>query len=347
MFNRKTTSLATTALAAALAIVVAGPSEGSSTVPITTCGQTVTTNAVLTKDLVCGGSNGISVGAAGITIDLKGFTLSGDLSPGHSGIDDTAGYDHLTVRNGVLRNFAIGVFAFNGADEVSLSNLAASGNTAYGIYVHGASTTVKSSTASGNSKGIQVDGDSATIQSLTASGNSAHGIVVNGDLAEIKSSIASGNAATGIIANGASDSISSSTASGNGFHGILVTGASASVTSSTASGNGANGMAVSGASASVKSSTASGNDQTGISVSGASVSVSSSAVSGNAMSGIVVSGDAAVVRGNRAETNGFPGGISDLKGFGIYATGYTTAPVGTNVVRGNDDPSECQPAPLC
>lgn len=71
MFNRKTTALATTALAAALAIVLAGPGDGSSTVPITACGQTVTTNAVLTKHLTCAGSNGINVGAAGITIDLN------------------------------------------------------------------------------------------------------------------------------------------------------------------------------------------------------------------------------------------------------------------------------------
>jgi hypothetical protein len=40
------------------------------------------------------------------------------------------------------------------------------------------------------------------------------------------------------------------------------------------------------------------------------------------ISGITVSGDAAVITGDRAETNGFFGG-SDLKGFGIYATGYT------------------------
>jgi hypothetical protein len=64
------------------------------------------------------------------------------------------------------------------------------------------------------------------------------------------------------------------------------------------------------------------------------------------MIGITVSGDAAVITGDRAETNGFFGG-SDLKGFGIYATGYTTAPIGANVVRGNDDPSGCQPASLC
>ena len=331
----------------ALAIVVAAPtSRAASGTPITSCAQTVTTNAVLTQDLNCTGA-GVVVGAPGITIDLKGFTLRGDRDPGDYGIDDSAGYDNVSVKNGVLRNFAIGVFAFNGADGVSLWNLAASGNTAYGMYIDGASASVKSSAASGNSKGVLVTGDSATIQSLTASGNSVHGIVVNGDSAKILSSTASGNGATGIMVSGGSGSVSSSTASGNGFYGIFVIGAAASVRSSTASGNAENGIAVGGASASVKSSAASGNGQTGISVSGTSVSVSSSVASGNAMTGIGVSGDAAVITGNRAETNGFAFGASDHNGFGIYATGYTTAPVGTNVARGNDDPSECQPASLC
>jgi hypothetical protein len=54
-----------------------------------------------------------------------------------------------------------------------------------------------------------------------------------------------------------------------------------------------------------------------------------------------------VIGGNRAENNGFFGGASDLTGLGIYATGYTTAPVGTNVAGGNDDPAGCNPSALC
>ena len=57
-------------------------------------------NAVLMQDLVCT-ANGIDIGASGITIDLKGFTVRGDGGVGDHGIDDTGGHDHVTVKNGV------------------------------------------------------------------------------------------------------------------------------------------------------------------------------------------------------------------------------------------------------
>lgn len=58
-------------------------------------------------------------------------------------------------------------------------------------------------------------------------------------------------------------------------------------------------------------------------------------------------GDAAALQGNGADGNGFPAGASDDSGLGIEVTGFTTAPIGTNVALGNDDPAECNPASLC
>lgn len=58
-------------------------------------------------------------------------------------------------------------------------------------------------------------------------------------------------------------------------------------------------------------------------------------------------GDAAALQGNRADGNGFLAGASDDFGLGIEVTGFTTAPIGTNVALGNDDPAECNPASLC
>jgi hypothetical protein len=51
--------------------------------------------------------------------------------------------------------------------------------------------------------------------------------------------------------------------------------------------------------------------------------------------------------GNRADGNGFVGGVSDGLGLGIRVQNFTTAPVGTNLARGNDDPAECDPGSLC
>ena len=61
----------------AFVLVAAAPEAQAAGTPITQCGQTVTTNAVLTQNLVCAG-DGVIVGASGITIDLKGFRLRGD-----------------------------------------------------------------------------------------------------------------------------------------------------------------------------------------------------------------------------------------------------------------------------
>jgi putative surface-exposed virulence protein len=303
MFSRKiTTILAATALVAAFA-VLAGPSEGSSSLPITTCGQTVTTNAVLTQDLTCAGQIGIYVGASGITIDLQGHTLSGDQI--NDGIR-VNGWDRVTIKNGVVRNFAPGVSAFNSADNLTISNLVLSGNTSHGASIEGDSASIKSTTASGNGQsGIYVNGDnSASITSVNAVGNGAYGVRVHADEDTIvKSSSAAGNALNGFYLEGDSTSVSSSTASGNAGHGLVVVGISASVKSTKASGNGGHG--------------------------------------------IYVSGDAATLTRNRAEGNGFQGGGSDGIGQGILVQGFATAPAGTNLARGNDDPANCQPSSLC
>jgi hypothetical protein len=209
--------------------------------------------------------------------------LRGDRSAGHYGVDDQGGFDQLTVRNGVVRTFYLGVAAFNFADKVVVSGV-----------------------------------------------------------------LASGNVIAGISLSGFSDSVKSSTGSGNGDTGIAVGGtAGAKVQSSTASGNGSYGINAGGASASVKSSTATGNGILGINIDGPSASLISSIASGNGEGGISVNGDATQIKGNRAEANGFAGGSSDLAGLGIVAFGYTKAPVGTNIARGNDDTAECNPAFLC
>jgi hypothetical protein len=161
MFNRKaTTTLATTALAAALAALIAGPSARASTAQITACGQTLTTNAVLAQDLSCAGT-GIIVGASGITIDLKGHVLKGSHSLGPNGIDDS-GHD-VTIKNGVIRNFDDGVYIPSGGGgvaNVSISNVVSTGNVRGGLVVYGDRVSINASNASGNGTvGIEAWGE--------------------------------------------------------------------------------------------------------------------------------------------------------------------------------------------
>ena len=68
---------------------------------------------------------------------------------------------------------------------------------------------------------------------------------------------------------------------------------------------------------------------------------------GNDLSGIWVISNAAALKGNIANGNGSPDGVSDGDGLGIEVTGFTTPPVGTNTALGNDDPGECVPSYIC
>src|SRR5262245_1073029 len=104
------------AVLVALVLVTAAPqANGAAGTPITSCGQTVTTNAYLAQDLDCG-AYGVIAGASGITIDLKGFTLRGTNDGFHTGIYN-GDFDKVTIKNGVIRNFYVGVLAVGGADS--------------------------------------------------------------------------------------------------------------------------------------------------------------------------------------------------------------------------------------
>jgi hypothetical protein len=93
------------------------------------------------EHLYCPGQDGIVVGAAGITIDLKGFTLRGDRTGGNHGISDEGGYGRVTIRNGVIRNFYEGINANAGGDDISVVNVIFSGNLFDGLFVAGDSAT--------------------------------------------------------------------------------------------------------------------------------------------------------------------------------------------------------------
>lgn len=288
------------ALPAFVSIAAASQGQAGGGTAIASCNQTVTTNAYLIASFACPGTNGVVVGADEITIDLRGFTLRGNRTAGTYGIDDN-GFDHVTIKNGVVRNFQYGVYAHGTADGIGISDLVASGNAGGGILV---------------------GGESASVRSSTASGNAGRGIDLAGNRHKIQSSAAVGNADTGIVVEGDSASVKSATASGNGGPGIQVLGDSASIQGATATGNGGSGIYASGSSTEVRSSAASGNSFMGIEVYGA-----------------------AQIKANRAEANGFAGGMSDAVGLGIgQAFGALT---GTNTARGNDDGAECTPAPLC
>lgn len=76
------------------------------------CGAVLTQDTTLTTDLLDCPENGLVIGAPGITVDLGGHTvaapdtLTGD--PNGVGIDNSAGYDGVTIRNGTVNYFRRG-----------------------------------------------------------------------------------------------------------------------------------------------------------------------------------------------------------------------------------------------
>src|SRR4051794_21923188 len=80
------------------------------------CGSTVTADVRLTADMSCSGP-GLIVGAAGITIDLNNHQIVG----GGTGILNN-GFADVTVQDGILRNFAVGV-QFTGVNGGLVDNL--------------------------------------------------------------------------------------------------------------------------------------------------------------------------------------------------------------------------------
>jgi hypothetical protein len=77
--------------------------------PEVSCGQTITEDTKLDKDLACppGTESAIVIGASNITLDLGGHLISGH-APG-TGVF-SIGQEGITVRNGTIEGFNAGVF---------------------------------------------------------------------------------------------------------------------------------------------------------------------------------------------------------------------------------------------
>ena len=91
----------------------AGPASASHV----RCGDTITANTTLDSDLVDCPSNGILIGADGITLDLNGHTIAGDDEPFEPCPVDqpcdigvlNEGHDDVTIQGGTVRGFGPGV----------------------------------------------------------------------------------------------------------------------------------------------------------------------------------------------------------------------------------------------
>jgi parallel beta-helix repeat protein len=129
--------------ATVLAAVAAGffaVTGGQALASHVTCGDTITTDTTLDRDLVDCPDKGIVIGADGITLNLRHHTVDGDgaLTEGcntcDAGIDNSAGHDGVTIRGGSVREFAVGVVVREARGN-RVRDLSASRNEFDGIMV--------------------------------------------------------------------------------------------------------------------------------------------------------------------------------------------------------------------
>ncbi|WP_432825157.1 right-handed parallel beta-helix repeat-containing protein [Dactylosporangium sp. CA-092794] len=141
-------SLSRLLLAAAVgAAVAAAPAAPALANPA--CGSTITASITLTADLTCAG-DALIVGAAGITVDLGGYTIIGN---GTGTAVRSSSANDVTVANGGISGFALGFYGFSSKRQ-TLSGLTIQGGTAIRL-LNAQDSTVLATTVTGAQVQVQ------------------------------------------------------------------------------------------------------------------------------------------------------------------------------------------------
>jgi parallel beta-helix repeat protein len=110
--------LAVTTVALAAQPALAGSSHGNSV----RCGQVITRDTRLSKDLMDCPGTALIIGADGVDLDLGGHVVDGVNAPGSEGIA-VDGHKHVTIVNGTVRDFRVNGVAFTDSAQGRVCNL--------------------------------------------------------------------------------------------------------------------------------------------------------------------------------------------------------------------------------
>jgi parallel beta-helix repeat protein len=123
------------------------------------CGDTINADTTLDSDLLDCPNNGIVIGADDITLDLNDHTIDGDGTPAASCDPETEfcdvgvlnrGHDGVTVRDGSVREFNVGVWGVR-VSHNRLLGISSSGNQCCGLgFFRGTRSVVRNSSGSGS-----------------------------------------------------------------------------------------------------------------------------------------------------------------------------------------------------
>jgi parallel beta-helix repeat protein len=215
----------------ALAAVCLALTAGQASASHVSCGDTITTDTTLDSDLLDCPSNGILIGADGITLDLNGHTIEGDgeltedcpegepcdlglLSDGHAGV---------TVRDGSVREFAVAAI-IGGAPDNRLLHLSLTGSTFPGVIVSDSSgLRFEHNTVTAN--GLETDGEGLGVFNSPHSRVAHNEIFDNGDIGVFGSDASdvvfernalSGHSEAGFLIEGSRNVFNRNRLSGNG-----------------------------------------------------------------------------------------------------------------------------------
>lgn len=203
------------------------------------CGDTITTDTTLDRDLLNCPNNGIVIGADNITLDLNGHRIDGDGELTEDCADDEIcdtgvvndGRSGVTVRGGSVREFAVGTFV-GGASSNRLRRLSASRNQFVGLLVvESTATQVEQNSASAN--GSTTNGTGAgivlfashdnRIEHNTVSRNGDQGIFIGeSDHNRIEQNLVAGNVFAGIGLNGDNNEVNHNRVRKNGDNIIVI-----------------------------------------------------------------------------------------------------------------------------
>jgi hypothetical protein len=177
--------------------------------------------------------SGITIWASNVTLDLKGFSLTGDGTAGRHGIVIEGDYKNITIRNGTITNWGGNGVEGATATQCRAEDLRVIDNDGSGIHLPGDEQVVSNCMASDNGESA-----STTISGIhvgkgsRVTGNTAHG---NGDSA--------GEDVYGIFA-GEGSTVAGNTAHRNGnsadgdYVYAIYAGSGSTVTGNTAKDNG-------------------------------------------------------------------------------------------------------------
>ncbi len=287
------------------------------------CGDALTTSVKLDADLQCSGGSGLLVLANDVTIDLAGHTLSGIHGDGN-GIDNTLGFDRVTVKNGEIIGFRTQVRHDGGVGHV-VRDMDLSGGF-HNVELIGAnSSKVEKSfmRTSDDGSAIFVSGDDNVVTKVVvvASGLSGVAIVGNRNTVSKNTITHAGTAGVELQAlDFAGNVITGNTISDAGTNCIAVfLGAGATgnvVTKNLCEGAGEEGIYLDANGSTVAGNTVIGTTRNGIRIGGVSSGtlVLKNKVTGNHQNGIRIEGSGATVAGNLASRNGDNGITAETAG---------------------------------